>query len=324
MKALLFDGTLQYVDDYPVPEPAKGEALIRVSMAGICDTDIQITRGYLSFRGVPGHEFVGIVERVNGLGQQWVGKRVVGEINCGCGVCDWCRRGLERHCPHRTTFGILDRDGAFAEYLTLPVKNLHEVPENVSDEEAVFTEPLAAAFEITEQVHIKPTDRVLVMGDGKLGILCALVLKTTGADITLLGKHDEKLSVAVNLGLTQSFQLETQNSKLKTLFDIVVDATGSPQSFEVALQCVRPRGAVVLKTTVAQGKELNLSPLVINEVTVVGSRCGPFEPALRALASRTVDVKPLVATILPFSRVLEAFHMVNDGLFLKILLSFES
>jgi threonine dehydrogenase-like Zn-dependent dehydrogenase len=324
MKALLFDGTLRYVDDYPMPEPAEGEALIRVTMAGICDTDIQITKGYLGFQGIPGHEFVGTVERVNGPDEGWAGRRVVGEINCGCGACNWCRRGLERHCPTRATLGILGRNGAFAEYLTLPVGNLHEVPERVADEEAVFTEPLAAAFEMTEQVHIRPTDRVLVMGDGKLGILCALVLKLTQANVTLLGKHDEKLQVAARLGITQSFQLKTQNSKLKTIFDVVVDATGSPAGFETALQYVRPRGTIVLKTTTAHGKEVNLAPVVINEVTVVGSRCGPFAPALRALASRTVDVKPLIGAVLPFTNALEAFQMVTEGSFLKVLLAFEN
>ncbi len=362
MKALIFDGTLRYVEDCPVPEPAEGEALVRVTTAGICDTDIQITRGYLGFQGIPGHEFVGTVEGVNGPDGQWIGKRVVGEINCGCGACQWCRQGLERHCPDRTTLGILGRQGAFAEYLTLPVSNLHEVLTSVSDDEAVFAEPLAAAFEITAQVHVRPTDRVLVMGDGKLGILCALVLSLTEAEVVLLGRHEERLKVATGLGVTAAriengnwetgkqfgvrsspalpgqaefgetgeqqlsddFQLKTQNSKLKTFFDIVVDATGSPEGFEEALQFVRPRGTIVLKTTTARGAKLNLAPVVINEITVVGSRCGLFGPALRALTSGAVDVKPLIGRKLSFADALEAFRMADEGSFLKVLLSFRT
>jgi threonine dehydrogenase-like Zn-dependent dehydrogenase len=325
MKALIFDKTLRYVTTHPRPEPPRGEALIRVSMAGICDTDIQITKGYMGFSGIPGHEFVGIVEGINGDDQSLKGKRVVGGINCGCGICDWCLRGLGRHCPERTTLGISGRDGAFAEFVTVPLANLYEVPENVTDEEAVFTEPLAAAFEILEQVRPRPTDRVLVMGDGKLGILSALVLASTGAEVTLAGRHREKLKRAGDAGV-QKIELwdstfEIRNSKFHMFYDVVVEATGSPLGFENAMASVKPRGTIILKTTVAEGSMLNLWPVVVNEITVVGSRCGPFEPALRALSQKCIDVRPLITAAFPFDEALEAFARAQQGGSLKVLMA---
>jgi threonine dehydrogenase-like Zn-dependent dehydrogenase len=317
MKAISFDGTLKHVTDSPIPEPGDAEALIRVSLAGICNTDLEIVKGYLGFQGVLGHEFVGVVEAAKGRARGLIGRRVVGEINCGCGLCVYCLRGLEKHCPGRKTLGIVDKDGAFAEYLTLPVGNLWQVPNNVTDEEAVFTEPLAAAFEILEQMHIRPTDRVLVLGDGKLGILSALVLNLTGAEVTLAGKHKEKLRIARE----QSVQVaETSRIELKRDYDVVVEATGSADGFDLALRAVKPRGAVVLKTTAAQGKEINLAPLVIDEIQVVGSRCGPFAPALRALSNKSIDVKPLITGLYRADRAIEAFAEAASKNSLKVLL----
>jgi threonine dehydrogenase-like Zn-dependent dehydrogenase len=358
VKALLFDGTLSYTGEMARPDPAPGEALVRVRMAGICETDIQITKGYRGFRGIPGHEFAGIVEAVNSPDQCWVGKRVVGEINCGCGTCALCLKGLQKHCPGRTTLGIAGRNGAFAEYLTLPLMNLHEVPDSVSDEEAIFVEPLAAAFEIIEQVPVGPSDSVLVMGDGKLGILCALVLQLSHPDVTLLGKHSNKLQIAESLGLNVAriangigemgrqfgvrssefgkagemeyarspqstpgpSTLVTRHSALTTAFDVVVDATGSAEGLEMALQFVRPLGTIVLKTTVAQAAPVNLAPVVINEITVVGSRCGPFPPALEALASGTIRVGPLLSGVFPLSRGVDAMVAAEEPPNLKIAL----
>jgi threonine dehydrogenase-like Zn-dependent dehydrogenase len=320
MKAIRFDGELKYTAGYPAPVSQEGEALIKIKMAGICNTDLEIIKGYLGFKGIMGHEFVGIVEKVIGAGQDLIGKRVAGDINCACGACDYCMKGLKTHCPNRKTLGIVNKDGAFAEYITLPVDNLHIVPESVADEEAVFTEPLAAAFEISEQIHIRPTDRILVMGDGKLGILISLALNLTGADVTLAGKHDAKLAIAGAQGV------KTMNTIISPVssgsYDIVVEATGTPEGFELALQLVKPRGMVVLKSTVARGKEINLAPVVIDEIQVIGSRCGPFEPALRALSRRLIDVKPLITKIYRPEQAEEAFEKAEEKGALKVLIDF--
>jgi threonine dehydrogenase-like Zn-dependent dehydrogenase len=319
MKAIVFDGKLKYVKNYPTPVPGEGEALIRVKLAGICNTDLEIVKGYLGFRGTLGHEFVGTVAEVKGKDQRLVGKRVVGEINCGCGVCEYCRKGIRSHCPSRKTLGILEKDGCFAEYVTLPVDSLLEVPDNVADEEAVFAEPLAAAFEITDQIQIKPTDRVLVLGDGKLGILAALVLGLTQADVTLAGKHEKKLEIArarkINTVGVKDLEIVKQ-------YDVVVEATGSPAGFDLALQLVRPRGAIVLKTTAAQGKEINLAPIVIDEIQVIGSRCGPFAPALRALSKKALDVKPLISSIYKPEDAMRAFKKAASKDSLKVIFHF--
>lgn len=318
MKAAVFDGKLRFVTDRPRPAPGRGEALLRVLMAGICNTDLEILKGYMDFRGVLGHEFVGVVEEAPGS-EGLAGRRVVGEINLACGRCGRCLGGLKTHCTERAVLGILRKDGAMAEYATLPVENLHEVPEGVSDEEAVFTEPLAAAFEVMEQVHIRPSDRVLVMGDGKLGLLISLALGLSRADATLLGRHENKLSIAraqgVRTALFDSFKAEKD-------FDVVVEATGRAGGLEAALSFVRPRGTVVLKSTVAQGRAMNLSPLVVSEVTVVGSRCGPFDPALRALSGRLLDVRPLITGTYGFERAGEAFEKAEEKGSVKILLDF--
>ena len=319
MKAIVFDGKLNYVEDYPVPQPEKGEALIRVILAGICNTDIEIMNGYLGFQGVIGHEFVGIVERTDSDDNSLIGKKVVGEINCGCGSCEYCIRDLQRHCPDRKTVGIAGKDGAFAEYISLPLNNLLEIPENVSDREAVFTEPLAAAFEILEQIHIKPIDRILILGDGKLGILAALVLSLDRADVTLAGKHENKLQIA------EKQHVKTINfCELKTTekYDVVIEATGSEDGFNLALGLTKPRGVIVLKTTVAHGKLMNLAPVVIDEIQIVGSRCGRFEPALRSLRNKFIDVKPLITATYRAEDFTTAFSKAREKESLKVLLDF--
>ena len=319
MKAIVWNKELQYSEDYPQPLCPKGEALVRIKMAGICNTDLEITKGYMGFTGVPGHEFVGIVEKVGEPFSHLAGKRVVGEINCACGECAYCLSGMKTHCPTRTTLGIAGRDGAFAEYITLPAENLLEVPAHVTDEEAVFTEPLAAAFEITEQVHVKPTDRVLVMGDGKLGLLSAFVLNLTQAELTLAGKHEAKLKLARDRHI-QTVSVESLGDD--RIYDVIIEATGTAGGIKQALGLVKPRGTIVLKSTVAESTEISLTPVVVDEIKVIGSRCGPFGPALRALSSGLIDVKPLITAIYPIDKAVEAFQRAADKESLKVILTF--
>ncbi|HYY24837.1 MAG TPA: alcohol dehydrogenase catalytic domain-containing protein, partial [Candidatus Udaeobacter sp.] len=288
-------------------------ALVRVHLAGICDTDLQIFKGYMGFRGVPGHEFVG---SVSAGPVELLGKRVVGEINFGCGKCDYCDRGLRRHCPNRNVMGILNADGAFAGFVSVPVCNLHVVPDNVSDEEAVFTEPLAAAFEILEQVELNPGDQTLVLGDGKLGNLCAQVLKLTGASVTVLGKHEDKLRLIKRSGVRTMLLRDWEPKR----FDVVVEATGSESGLQTAITAVRPGGTLVLKSTIAGEHKVSLAPLVINEITVIGSRCGLFAPALEALEEKSVSVTPLIEHIYPLKDgVMAVEHAGRVGM-RKILL----
>jgi threonine dehydrogenase-like Zn-dependent dehydrogenase len=320
MKALFFDGLmLHLVENYKAPTPRENEALIRVLVAGICGTDIEITKGYKGFKGVPGHEFVGIVEKANGRYSNLAGKRVVGEINLGCGTCEYCVKGIEKHCRARSALGITDKDGVFAEYVTLPLRNLWEVPENVSDREAVFTEPLAAAFEVMEQMHLKPAANVLVLGDGKLGLLVALVLSQTGANITVAGRHEAKLDIARRHKIRTKKADELQKKKA---YDVVVEATGSADGIDLALDVVKPLGTIVLKSTIAEGGKVNLTRAVIDEVTIIGSRCGPFPPALAALASGRIDVKPLVSAVYPFEDAQKAFERAREKDAVKVILDF--
>ena len=329
MRALTYhNNTLTLEKNYPRPDLQPGEALIRVLLAGICNTDLEITRGYLAFEGVLGHEFVGIVENVHeGPGASrpiyLIGKRVVGEINAACrrSDCLYCSQNMPTHCPDRTTLGILNRDGAFAEYLTLPVENLHIVPDNVSDEEAVFVEPLAANFEILEQVHLKPTDSVVILGDGKMGQLAAQVLPLSGCEVMMVGKHEEKLALAARHGVRtfvlddpQSFRLENRRR-----VDLLVECSGSAQGLELALRLVKPRGTIVLKSTVAAQSTLHLAPIVIDEIRLQGSRCGPFAPALRALSQRRVDVLPLISARYSLDEGLDAFEQAGKKGVLKVL-----
>lgn len=330
MRALVFqNNTLLLEKNYPRPTPKDGEALIRVLQVGICNTDIEIIRGYMGFEGVLGHEFVGVVEEMYGvqdaaIRERFLGRRVVGEINAACyrADCWYCQRGMSTHCPNRTTLGIGGRDGAFAEYLMLPVENLHLVPENVSDEEAVFVEPLAANFEILEQVHVRPTDRVIVLGDGKMGQLAAQVLALSGCEVTMLGKHEEKLAFVRQRG-TNTRQIDVRGDdavrESGRRVDMVVECTGSEAGLELALRLVRPRGTVILKSTVAARSNIHLAPIVIDEIHVQGSRCGPFAPALRALSQRSVDVRPLISASYSLDDGLQAFeHATMPGV-LKVL-----
>jgi alcohol dehydrogenase len=313
VRALVYDGQLRLDTAYPVPEPGPEESLLKVKLAGICNTDLEITRGYMGFRGVLGHEFVGVVERCADLAL--VGQRVVGEINCYCGTCSTCLAGNPTHCPQRTTLGIAGRDGTLAEYCLLPVRNLHLVPDAVSDEQAVFVEPLAAALEVLEQVHVKPTQRVVVLGDGKLGLLVAQVLHLSGCDLTVLGRHAGKLANLQRLGIAT----RTIEGASGIQADIVVDCTGQADGFEAARKMVRPRGTLVLKSTFQGENTVSLTSIVVDEVTLVGSRCGPFAPALRLLAMHLVDVEPLVTATYALEQGLEAIERARTKGALKVL-----
>jgi len=288
-----------------VPAPAReGECVIRVSMAGICGTDLQILEGYAEFRGIPGHEFVGIVQDAPGDAAAWIGKRVVGEINIGCGRCQWCAQGVKEHCIERTVVGIRHHHGAFADLVTLPAANLHEIPEALDDEAAVFVEPVAAACRIFEQIAVDDRQRVAVVGDGRMGLLVAQVLRTAAPDVTVFGRHgtritrifhERKLDVARQLGLTA--ECSDARIPLARRFDIVVDVTGRPEGLPRALELVRPRGIVVMKSTFHGEAPIASWPIVVDEVTIVGSRCGPFQPAIDLLASGAVQVKPLISRV---------------------------
>ena len=319
MKAIVFDKELKLDNNYPKPIPQKGEALIRVTLAGICNTDYEITKGYMGYVGVLGHEFVGVVEEVNDSDKSLVGKRVVAEISYGCNnpECEWCAKKNYRHCPERHTLGIWRKDGCFAEYMTMPTNVLFEVPANVPDEQAVFVEPLAAACEITEQLHIEPTAKVLVLGDGKLGLTTALTLHAQNFDVLLVGKHQNKLDIAKAQGVkTQLLNTYTPEK----IYDVVVEATGTASGFETSMALTKPRGVLVLKSTVATGKELNLAPIVIDEITVLGSRCGQFAPALRLLENNRIDFKPFISGIYSINNAIEAFEANKAKDSIKILI----
>lgn len=317
MKAVIFDETLKYVEDYKKPTPKQGEALIKVTYGGVCNTDKEITKGYMGYKGILGHEFTGVVEEINDEDKTLLGKRVVGEINLGCKNCEWCAKDLERHCPNRSTLGILAKDGCFAEYVTLPLSNLIEIPENVPDEQAVFVEPLAAGLEILEQMHIQPCQKVMVLGDGKLGLLTALALNACGLDVLIVGKHQNKLDIAKNQGVKTQLLSEFEQAPK---FDVVVEATGSITGFETSVNCVKPRGTLVLKSTIAASKELNLAPIVINEITILGSRCGRFKPAMRLIASGKIDFSQMISKIYPIEQAINAFDANNAKDTIKILL----
>lgn len=319
MKAVIFDNELKLVNDYQKPMPKKGEALIKISMAGICNTDYEITKGYMGYKGVLGHEFVGIVEEIKDGDKSLLGKRVVGEINCGCGNCEWCHQGLQRHCPNRQTLGIWQKDGCFSEYLAMPLDTLLEVPENVSDEQAVFVEPLAAGLEILEQLHIQPIQKVIILGDGKLGIAISLALNASNIDVLLVGKHQNKLDIAKAQGVNVKLLSDLE---IKKEWDFIVEATGSISGFEMALNLTKPRGTLVLKSTVAASKEFNLAPIVIDEIRVQGSRCGQFAPALRLLASKKVDFSPLISGVYSVDKAIDAFEKNKEKDTLKVLIKF--
>ena len=316
MRALVINNGLHLKNNYPAPTPPPGEALVRVLQAGICNTDLELVRGYMNFTGVPGHEFVGVVEQAVGR-EELIGQRVAGEINAACGVCETCRAQRRTHCPQRTTLGIDRRDGAFADYLLLPFENLHPLPAAVTDDQATFVEPLAAACEILEQVKIRPTDRVAVIGDGKLGLLCAQVLALTDCHLIVVGHHAEKLQILERRGIAITLDLNPLEAKS---LDIVVEATGTPAGFEAARQIVRPRGTIVLKSTY-QGETVpvSLTQIVVDEITLIGSRCGPFAPAIQLLANRQVDVESQIQARYALNEGVAAFERAAQKGTLKVI-----
>lgn len=310
MRALVLDpsGGLTLAER---PRPsAAAECVIRVTAAGICGTDLELRRGYAGFAGVPGHEFVGVVEEAPAADAGWIGRRVTGEITVGCGTCDGCRVAGRGHCDHRSVLGIIGRDGAFAEYLSLPAINLHEVPDGVGDEEAVLVEPLAAACRVIEQIAVTPTTAAAVVGPGRLGLLVALVLRAAGARVALIGRGEARLGRARSLGFDTIAGDTTQHGRR---FDVVVDATGHPDGLAIAKGLVRPRGTIVMKSTFHGEAHLAIAPLVVDEITLVGSRCGPFAAALHLLANRRVDVRPLVDDVFPLNGFAEAFVSAEQG-----------
>jgi threonine dehydrogenase-like Zn-dependent dehydrogenase len=298
-----------------LPRIPEGFARIRFLVAGICSTDLELQRGYYGFTGTPGHEFVG--EVVASEDPAWLGRRVAGEINLACGNCAWCARGLGRHCPTRRVLGIVNHPGAFREFLTLPLQNLHAVPRSISNEAAVFIEPVAAACEILDQVKIPKGDRVAVLGDGKLGLLVAQVLQAHGAQVHLLGRHREKMRLVEKTGVTTE---RTPRKLPERAYRWVVDATGSGEGLRAAITMCEPRGTVIMKSTVHGLVSIDTAPAIVNEVTLVGSRCGRFEPALRLLASKKIDVAGLIADEFPLDRASEAFARAATKGVLKVLL----
>jgi alcohol dehydrogenase len=316
MKALVFDHELRLIEDYPRPTPGAGEALVRVLLAGICNTDLEIMRGYMGFAGVLGHEFVGLVEEAGDA--QWAGRRVVGEINCACGDCRTCRAGRPTHCPQRTTVGIAGHEGVLAEHVVLPLANLHAVPATVTDRQAVFTEPLAAALEIPEQAHIRPSERVVVLGDGKLGLLVAQVLALTGCDLLVVGRHPEKLDVLRRRGIAVR-QDTAPSGPLTPAADLVVECTGRPEGFATARRLLRPRGRLILKSTFHGQSKVDLTGVVVDEITLIGSRCGPFAPALRLLVQGLVETEALIDSEYPLREGLRAFERAGTRGALKVL-----
>lgn len=314
MKALRVENTGLTLRD--VEKPAHDdEVLVRVILSGICNTDLEIARGYAGFAGTIGHEFVGVVEA--SPSGKLAGQRVVGEINAGCGKCDLCRAGDARHCPMRTVLGIVGRDGAHAEFLQLPIANLLPVPAQIPDEHAVFTEPLAAACAITERIPISSDHKVAVIGDGKLGLLCAQTLALTGARFLLIGKHQEKLRIAERRGIETATVPEAE--KRKREFDVVVEASGGPQGFALALQLLSPRGTLVLKSTFHGVTELDAAPIVVDELTIVGSRCGRFGPALDLLKHGAIELDSLISEEYPLSEGVLAMDRANQKGILKVL-----
>ena len=312
MRAIVFDSDVRLEASRPTPTPLEGEVLVRVSCAGICETDLQIIKGYMGFRGVLGHEFVGVAET-----GPLAGRRVVGEINCSCMGCPTCVAGMPTHCPNRTVLGILNHDGAFADVVSVPQRNLHVVPNALPDEVAVFTEPLAAAFEIPARLAIPPRARIVVLGDGRLGNLCAQVLAAMSDSVLVVGRHRAKLALLESLGIATALVGELEDTRIA---DIVVDCTGSATGLASALRLVRPRGTIVFKTTIAGEHQTALAPLVIGEVTVVGSRCGPFEPAIAALAAGRIQVLPLISGRFNLSSGVAALESARTTPVLMILL----
>ncbi|MEI6379603.1 MAG: alcohol dehydrogenase catalytic domain-containing protein [Cyanobacteriota bacterium ELA615] len=314
MKAIwLEDKQIELRENLPVPAPKSGEALVKVLKAGICNTDLELVKGYYPYRGIIGHEFVGVVEQGS---QQLKNQRVVGEINASCGNCDYCLGGIKTHCPNRTVLGIVNRHGAFAQYLTLPIENLHIVPSNVKTEVATFTEPIAAALQIQQQISITPKTKVLVVGDGKLGLLVAQTLSLRGCDLQVIGRHQDKLDLLKELGINTNLEAIAIERK----FDVAIECTGNSAGFELARFALKPRGTLILKSTYAGKLKLDASALVVDEITVLGSRCGPFDLALQLLAENRLNIEPMISGSYELSDGLSAFTHAQRRGTLKILL----
>jgi threonine dehydrogenase-like Zn-dependent dehydrogenase len=325
MRSLVFDKTLSLDTRRPEPNAADGDTLLRIRQAGICSTDLELTRGYMNFRGILGHEFVARV--VSSANKDLVDQRVVGEINIVCGRCDLCLSGLSNHCRSRSVLGILNHDGAFADFLRMPAVNLHVLPKTVDDDHAIFVEPLAAAFQVIKQLGAHGHNGVAegrrwvtVLGDGRLGLLVAQVMRNAGYPVRVIGKHADKLAICEKWSIRSRPLADIVPRHDQ---DVVVDCTGSANGFELAMQMVRPRGTIVLKSTVAAGKAINLSPLVIDEITVIGSRCGPFREAIRALAEKQVDVTSLITRRMKLDQGLEAMELAARPGVLKVILTME-
>lgn len=315
MQALWLENNQLKLREVAKPEKA-GEALVRIRLAGVCGTDLELVKGYYPYTGIPGHEFVGeVVAQPGEPGAELAGKRVVGEINAACGACEQCRGGRPTHCEKRSVLGIIQRDGVFAEFTRLPLENLHVVPDSVTDEMAVFTEPLAAALEIQEQVQIHPTDRVLLIGAGRLGQLIAQTLALTGANLRVLARHPRQAQLLAERGIRRIEEGEIEPWR----WDVVVEATGSPAGFELARKAIRPRGTIVLKSTYKGDVTLNLSSIVVDEINISGSRCGPFEPALRLMEQKKVDPSVLIAEEFSLREGLKAFDRAAERGMLKVL-----
>lgn len=311
MRALVFDQTLKLDKDYPEPAAGPGEARVRILMAGICNTDLEIAQGYMDFKGVLGHEFVGVVQ-----GGEWDGKRVVGEINLSCGKCTTCLRGIPTHCPNRSTLGIFRHDGAFADVLTLPAANLHLLPDEISNEQAVFIEPLAAALQILHMSHISPHHRVIVLGAGKLGLLAAQVVALSGCDLAVVGRHTRQCRLLDGWGILVCSLEEIEPKSV----DVVIDCTGNEQGFADALTLARPRGVIHLKSTYHGRPAADLTRVVVDEIAIAGSRCGPFAAAIRLLKANLVDVEPLIDARYSLDDGLEAMAKAGQKGVLKVLL----
>ena len=314
VKAANFDGQ-KIIFDENYPDPVYDDTLVRVDLAGICGTDLEILDGYMKYQGIMGHEFVGTVEK--STNPDLIGKRVVGEINVGCGVCDSCVKGMERHCSSRTVLGILRRNGAFAEFLSLPEKNLHVIPDSISDEQAVFVEPLAAAFEIKEQIKLESQWNVAVVGDGRLAYLILKVIKLSCPNIVCFGRHKNKLENMEKLEIKTKIGIDSLDEQL---FDLVVEATGSNSGFVDAMKLVRPRGTVILKSTIASRDNLDLTPTVVNEITLIGSRCGLFQPAIDSLTTGIITVDDMIDSIFPLEKFHEAVEHAKKPGTLKVFL----
>lgn len=313
MKALYFDGSLKILD-VPKPRIRNDEVLIKILYSAVCNTDLEIFKGYMGFKGIPGHEFAGeVVTKSSPL----CGKRVVGEINCSCGKCYLCRTGRKSHCPKRSVLGIFKHPGVFAEFITLPVENLHVIPDHLTPERAVFTEPLAAAIEIFEQIHVKPSQNIFIFGAGKLGLLISLVFRLNGCDYTTFDLNPEKVKKARKMGI----HARTLSSlKSHEMAEVCVDCTGAPDGIRTAMSHLYPRGRLVLKTTVAGPEKIDLNMIVINEFEVIGSRCGSFDPALRLLEHNLVDPEPIISKVFDFKEILGAIHFARQTTTLKVLI----